>query len=162
MTNVTLYTRENCHLCDDAKAAIKASGVDVELREVDIDSDPALVRRYGKDVPVIVVDGVEALRHRVTANEFADYVRHPLTAQLSDGWRIVDAHHLEKEFTFPDFAKALAFTNEVGAIAEEQGHHPEVYLSWGKVRITTWTHDVDGLSRKDFALAAKIDTRHQR
>jgi 4a-hydroxytetrahydrobiopterin dehydratase len=161
MTSVTLYTRENCHLCDDAKAAIKASGVDVDLREVDVDTDRDLVRRYGTEVPVIVVDGFEAFRHRVTAKEFADYVRSP-ASRLGAGWRVVNAHHIEKEYTFPDFAKALAFTNEVGAIAEEEGHHPDIYLAWGKVRITSWTHDIDGLSRKDLALAAKIDARHQR
>ena len=66
-------------------------------------------------------------------------------------------HHLEKEFRFPDFAKALAFTNKIGAIAEEQGHHPDIFLAWGKVRVTIWTHAIDGLTRSDFVLAAKID-----
>ena len=74
-----------------------------------------------------------------------------------DGWRIVDGHHLEKTYDFPDFAQALAFTNRVGALAEEQGHHPEIHLGWGKVRLEIWTHTANGLSRKDFALAAAID-----
>ena len=80
-----------------------------------------------------------------------------LQAELGGGWRVVDEHHLEKELTFPDFATGLELTNRVGALAEEEGHHPDIYLSWGKVRITIWTHKVDGLTRSDFVLAAKID-----
>jgi len=76
---------------------------------------------------------------------------------MGGGWNVVREHHLEKEFPFPDFAGALAFTNRVGALAEEQGHHPDIYLAWGKVRITIWTHKIDGLTRSDFVLAAKID-----
>jgi 4a-hydroxytetrahydrobiopterin dehydratase len=73
------------------------------------------------------------------------------------GWSIVEDHHLEKTFTFPDFAAALAFTNEVGALAEEADHHPDIYLSWGKVRLTLWTHTANGLTEKDFALATRIE-----
>ncbi|HYM59659.1 MAG TPA: 4a-hydroxytetrahydrobiopterin dehydratase [Thermoanaerobaculia bacterium] len=80
-----------------------------------------------------------------------------LRSELSEGWRVVDGHHLEREFAFSNFAEALAFTNRVGALAEEQGHHPDIYLAWGKVRITIWTHKIDGLTRSDFVLAAKID-----
>jgi 4a-hydroxytetrahydrobiopterin dehydratase len=80
-----------------------------------------------------------------------------LADSLGGGWHVVDEHHLEKELTFPDFAQALAFTNRVGAIAEAEGHHPDIYLAWGKVRVTIWTHKVDGLTRADFVLAAKID-----
>jgi len=80
-----------------------------------------------------------------------------LTQQLGHEWRVVDGHHLEKEFTFPDFKSALAFTNRVGEIAEKEGHHPDIYLAWGKVRVTIWTHKIDGLTRSDFVLAAKID-----
>ena len=79
-----------------------------------------------------------------------------LARELGAEWRVVDEHHLEKEFRFPGFAQALAFTNKVGAIAEEEGHHPDIYLAWGKVRVTIWTHKVDGLTRSDFVLAAKI------
>jgi 4a-hydroxytetrahydrobiopterin dehydratase len=80
-----------------------------------------------------------------------------LADSLGGDWRVVEKHHLEKEFTFPDFAQALAFTNRIGAIAEAEGHHPDIYLAWGKVRVTIWTHKVDGLTRADFVLAAKID-----
>jgi 4a-hydroxytetrahydrobiopterin dehydratase len=85
---------------------------------------------------------------------------HKLASQVKD-WRVVDGHHLEKSFAFPDFQTALAFVNRVGAIAEEEGHHPDVHLAWGKVGVTTWTHSIDGLSESDFILAAKIDRLFQ-
>ena len=80
-----------------------------------------------------------------------------LVRELGGEWRLPGNHHLEKDYTFPDFATALAFTNQVGAIAEEQGHHPDIFLTWGKVRLSIWTHKIDGLTRSDFVLAAKID-----
>jgi 4a-hydroxytetrahydrobiopterin dehydratase len=73
------------------------------------------------------------------------------------GWRVVNGHHITKEFKFPDFVQALAFVNKVGQVAEEQGHHPDILLSWGKAEVTTWTHKIDGLTESDFILAAKID-----
>ena len=81
----------------------------------------------------------------------------PLVDQLGGGWQVVDEHHLEKEYSFPDFAQALAFTNRVGAVAEEQGHHPDIYLAWGLVGLTIWTHKIDGLTESDFVFAAKAD-----
>jgi len=81
-----------------------------------------------------------------------------LQIQLKPDWDIVDEHHLNKAYTFKDFAEALAFTNRVGAIAEEEGHHPNIDLSWGKVEIEIFTHKIDGLTESDFILAAKIDT----
>ena len=72
-------------------------------------------------------------------------------------WKVVDGHHLTRTFTFPDFRRALAFVNKVGELAEEQGHHPDILLAWGKVEVTTWTHKINGLSEGDFILAAKID-----
>lgn len=80
-----------------------------------------------------------------------------LQAQLSNGWMVVDGHHLEKEFKFKDFQKALDFTNAVGAIAESQNHHPDILLSWGKARVTIWTHKIDGLTESDFVFAAKVE-----
>jgi len=80
-----------------------------------------------------------------------------LLAQLGDGWRAPDDHHLHKEFKLRNFAEALAFTNRVGVIAEEQNHHPDIYLAWGKVGITIWTHKIDGLTESDFVFAAKCD-----
>lgn len=73
------------------------------------------------------------------------------------GWQVVNEHHLHRRFDFPDFVTALAFVNRVGEVAEQQGHHPDIMLTWGKVEITIWTHKVDGLTESDFILAAKID-----
>src|SRR5262245_29108735 len=80
-----------------------------------------------------------------------------LADQLKDGWRVVSEHHLEKEYKFKDFRGALDFTNKVGELAEAQGHHPDIYLAWGKVKLTIWTHKIDGLTESDFVLAAKAD-----
>ncbi|MCC6955050.1 MAG: 4a-hydroxytetrahydrobiopterin dehydratase [Deltaproteobacteria bacterium] len=79
-----------------------------------------------------------------------------LLAKLS-GWEIVNNHHLTKSYEFPDFVQALEFVNRIGAVAEEQGHHPDIALSWGKVRTEIWTHKIDGLTESDFILADKID-----
>jgi 4a-hydroxytetrahydrobiopterin dehydratase len=80
-----------------------------------------------------------------------------LHRQLDDGWTIVDEHHLEREYKFKNFRQALDFTNRVGELAEEQGHHPDIYLSWGRVKLTIWTHKIDGLTESDFIFAAKVD-----
>ena len=80
----------------------------------------------------------------------------PLANQL-DGWQIVEEHHLFKRLQFQDFRTALDFVNRAGELAEEQGHHPDIYLAWGKVEITIWTHQIDGLTESDFILAAKMD-----
>lgn len=80
-----------------------------------------------------------------------------LFARLGNGWQVVQSHHLTKEYTFPDFVTALAFTNRVGEMAEAQGHHPDIYLTWGKVTLAVWTHKIDGLTESDFVWAAKAD-----
>ena len=80
-----------------------------------------------------------------------------LQGRLGGVWQVVEQHHLDKLFSFKDFRKALDFTNKVGDLAEQQGHHPDIFLSWGKVRITIWTHKIDGLTESDVVLAAKID-----
>jgi 4a-hydroxytetrahydrobiopterin dehydratase len=72
-------------------------------------------------------------------------------------WSVVEEHHLKREYKFPDFARALDFVNRVGALAEEQGHHPDISLAWGKAEITLWTHKINGLTESDFIMAAKID-----
>jgi len=74
-----------------------------------------------------------------------------------DGWTAERNHHLTKTFKFPDFVQALDFTNRVGAVAEAQNHHPDIDLTWGKVRIDIWTHKIDGLTESDFIFAAKVD-----
>jgi 4a-hydroxytetrahydrobiopterin dehydratase len=77
--------------------------------------------------------------------------------QISDEWKLVERHHLERKFSFKNFREALNFTNEVGELAEAEGHHPDIALSWGKVVLTLFTHKIDGLSDADFVFAAKID-----
>jgi 4a-hydroxytetrahydrobiopterin dehydratase len=72
-------------------------------------------------------------------------------------WQVVNDHHITREFTFPDFRKALDFVNRVGELAEEQGHHPNILLTWGRAEVTLWTHKIDGLTESDFIMAAKID-----
>ncbi len=79
-----------------------------------------------------------------------------LLAQLN-GWAAEKNHHLLRTFTFPDFKQALTFVNKVGDLAEREGHHPDIYLAWGMVRIEIWTHKINGLTESDFVLAAKID-----
>jgi len=74
-----------------------------------------------------------------------------------EGWEAPQGHHLSKTFRFPDFKSALAFVDRVGAMAEEQGHHPDLHLSWGKVKVEVWTHKIDGLTESDFVFAAKCD-----
>jgi 4a-hydroxytetrahydrobiopterin dehydratase len=169
-----------------ASIRASAVAAQIVLEEVDVDGDPALQARFTNDVPVVFVDGREAFRHRVDPQAFAALVRgrlvasaalaaescapcrggvprlaaeelRALTAELGGGWTVVDEHHLEKSYAFRDFREALAFTNRVGAIAEAEGHHPEIQLGWGHVRLTIWTHAVDGLTRADFVLAAKAD-----
>lgn len=92
---------------------------------------------------------------KLTPEEQATYLK-----LLHPDWKIVNDHHLERSFKFSDFKDALSFTNKVGAIAEEEGHHPDIALSWGKVILTIWTHKIDGLSESDFVLSNLIDSIH--
>lgn len=78
-------------------------------------------------------------------------------AAMLQGWNVVEGERLEKEYRFPDFLQALEFVNRLGEAAEAEGHHPDVFLTWGKVRVTLWTHSIGGLSENDFILAAKAD-----
>jgi 4a-hydroxytetrahydrobiopterin dehydratase len=93
------------------------------------------------DVPPLKTGSIEALKPAVP------------------DWKVVNEHHLHRVFKFPDFKAALDFVNRVGAIAEEQGHHPDILLAWGKVEITIFTHKINGLTESDFILAARIDKK---
>ncbi len=94
----------------------------------------------------------------------------PMTAEEIDKlmpqvpeWDLVqenDADKLRRTFTFPNFAQALDFTNRVGKIAEEEGHHPIITLTWGRATVTWYTHKIDGLHKNDFIMAAKTDERY--
>lgn len=148
--DVILYTRQNCPLCEKAKAVLLAEGV--KPKEVDVDLDLELMRKFTNDVPVIYVDGAEAFRHHVEPEQ--------LRLVLA-GWRIPEGHHLEKEFKFPDFAKALAFANRIGAVADEINHHPDLLVGWGKVRVMTWSHDANAITERDWKLAARVEALHE-
>ncbi|MBA3603539.1 MAG: 4a-hydroxytetrahydrobiopterin dehydratase [Parachlamydiaceae bacterium] len=80
-----------------------------------------------------------------------------LLTKLQSGWNIINGHHLEKKINFPNFVTGLAFTNKLGELAEKEGHHPNIYLTYGLVTVTIWTHKIGGLSKNDFILAAKCD-----
>ncbi len=75
----------------------------------------------------------------------------------SQTWEVIDHHHLHGIYTFSDFKSALSFSNTIGALAEEEWHHPDIHLSWGKVEIDVWTHKINGLHKTDFVFAAKVD-----
>ena len=80
-----------------------------------------------------------------------------LQKKLANDWKVINEHHLEKEYLFGNFRKALDFTIKVGEMAEIQNHHPDIHLAWGKVKLTIWTHKIDGLTESDFIFAAKAD-----
>ena len=92
--------------------------------------------------------GIEPLK----GQQLADYLQ-----QLGADWTLIEEHHIEEEFKFKNFKEALAFTNKVGELAESQGHHPDIFLAWGKVKVTLWTHKIGGLHENDFIMAAKIE-----
>ena len=79
--------------------------------------------------------------------------------QFGQGWKLNGKRHLERRYTFKDFAQALAFVKKVGAVAEAEGHHPDLYLAWGKCKIEIWSHKIKGLTKSDFVLAAKAERK---
>lgn len=88
----------------------------------------------------------------ITEEEIRPYLK-----DIHEAWNVVDNKKIEREFSFDDFQSALDFTNKVGAIAEEEGHHPVLITSWGRVLVRLTTHKIDGLHENDFILAAKVD-----
>jgi 4a-hydroxytetrahydrobiopterin dehydratase len=88
----------------------------------------------------------------LTHEEIAPYLE-----DLGNDWEVVDDHHLTKAYRFTNFREALDFTNRVGELAERVGHHPDIELSWGRVRLTVFTHKIGGLHEADFVFAAKAD-----
>jgi 4a-hydroxytetrahydrobiopterin dehydratase len=82
-----------------------------------------------------------------------------LLRELDAGWKTVAGHHLEREFTFKNFREAMELANAIAEIAEDQRHHPDLLVGWGKLRVTLFTHAIDGLHENDFILAARIDAR---
>jgi 4a-hydroxytetrahydrobiopterin dehydratase len=88
----------------------------------------------------------------LTSEEYAEYL-----PDLSDAWEVVDDHHLYADYEFEDFRDALEFTYEIGELAEEEWHHPDIALAWGQVEVEMWTHKIDGLHKTDFVMAARMD-----
>lgn len=84
----------------------------------------------------------------------------PLLAQL-EGWRVEDSKKLLKSYKFKNFVEAVRFVNALTPVAEDQGHHPDLYVRWGEVRAYLWTHSIDGLTESDFIMAAKLDRVYQ-
>jgi 4a-hydroxytetrahydrobiopterin dehydratase len=84
-----------------------------------------------------------------------------LLTELEAGWALNSAGHLSRDYEFKDFAAALEFANRVGAIAEQQGHHPDLHVAWGRCGVEIWTHKINGLTESDFYLAAKADRAYR-
>ncbi len=82
-----------------------------------------------------------------------------LLKDLGQGWSLNPKGHLERCYTFQDFAHALAFTNKVGAVVKAESHHPDLYLSYGKYTLEIWSHKIKGLTERDFILAAKAEQK---
>ncbi len=76
---------------------------------------------------------------------------------INENWKLKENKQIERSFKFKDFATALEFVNKVGQIAEDEGHHPDIELGWGRAKIKLTTHKIHGLSTNDFIMAAKID-----
>ena len=88
----------------------------------------------------------------MTEPQISEYLK-----MLHEDWAVIEEKHLERTFNFKNFKEALDFTNKVGQLAEEQGHHPDIHLAWGKVKVQLWTHKIGGLHENDFILASRID-----
>ena len=94
----------------------------------------------------------------LTPAEYSEY----LDEVDGDVWTVVDDHHLEGTYEFEDFREALDFTIEIGELAEEEWHHPDIHLAWGQVTVEMWTHKIDGLHKTDFVMAARMDRIYDR
>ena len=88
----------------------------------------------------------------LTATEIA-----PLLARLNNEWHLDDNHKLVKTYKVKNFVQAVDFVNRITPVAESEGHHPDLYVAWGKVTVYIWTHKINGLTPSDFYMAAKID-----
>ncbi len=80
-----------------------------------------------------------------------------LLRELEDGWHLNTEGHLEREYRFQNFTEAMALANKLADVAEQEGHHPDLYIAWGKCKVEIWTHKIEGLTESDFYFAAKAD-----
>ena len=94
----------------------------------------------------------DAAQTRLTGKSLQEIYAH-----LEGGWKVAEEQRLEKIFKFSDFKKALEFTNHVGEIAEKQGHHPDIFLTYGEVKLQIWSHKAGGLTKDDFTLARDVN-----
>lgn len=90
---------------------------------------------------------------KLKPKEIKEYLK-----KINRNWKLIKNHHIERVFKFKDFKKALSFTNKVGKLCEKEGHHADIHLSYGRVKVITYTHKINGLHENDFILAAKIDS----
>ena len=79
-------------------------------------------------------------------------------SKIDSRWEVIENHHLYREWKFSDFKTALDFVNKVANLAEEEDHHPEILLEWGKVTVSWWSHKIKGLHKNDLIAAAKTDS----
>lgn len=100
----------------------------------------------------------EAVRGDASTIQGDDLVHY--RAQIEDGWEVEDEERLSRRFMFPSYEEAVEFTNQVADIAGSEGHHPEIKLSYGEVKVSLDTSEVEGLHENDFIMAAKIDREH--
>jgi len=136
----------NCHPMD--VTTMRHPALTGRISEAIINSEINLMNELAQKECVPCKGGTPPLK----GNELAQ-----IAQKLGGGWQVVEGHHLEKEYKFKNFREALDFTNKVGELAEKVGHHPDIYLAWGKVKLTMWTHSINGLTEGDFIFAAKVN-----
>lgn len=137
---------------------------------MDLGIKPIILLTYNYHIKLFLTTGIANMTHELRTfkctpcdggtepmgeTEIAKYLHY------IEGWEVKENHHLVKLFMFKDFKEALAFTNKIGELAENEGHHPDIYLAWGRVYIVLWTHKISGLSLNDFIFAAKSDALFQ-
>ncbi len=106
----------------------------------------------GEDLAAKACFACEGGTPPMPADEVVKYIK-----QVDSDWKVIDNHHIVREFTFKDFKEAMKFVNAVADIANKEGHHPDIYIFYNKVKLELFTHAVKGLSENDFIMAAKID-----
>lgn len=122
------------------------------MRPLTDPAGPGTIPAMGRDLAAMACVPCRGGVPPFTHEEIEGYL-----ADLDAGWRVVDDHHLEKEWRFRNFREALDFANRVGELAEAVGHHPDIELGWGRVKLTVYTHKIDGLHEADFVFAAKVE-----
>jgi 4a-hydroxytetrahydrobiopterin dehydratase len=140
---------------------VEIAGVEAFRHRIDPDAFAAKVREAASGIDTAPEAAPLAARECVPCRggvpPLSEEEIAKLRPQLSPEWKVVDGHHLARDYHFSDFKSALGFTNAIGAVAEAAGHHPDIGVGWGYVKVSIWTHAIDGLTESDFVLAARID-----